>query len=57
MLALNGSMHDGTGVLREAVELHQRLRFDPQCPKDGVEERVKSLARELRRAIKALRRA
>jgi transglutaminase-like putative cysteine protease len=51
LLTLSRSMHGAADVLHEAVALHQRLRFDPACPQDGVHDRVKSLARELRKAI------
>lgn len=49
---LDGSAH----TLREAVELHQRLRFDPASGDDEGIAQMESLARELRRAIRGLRR-
>jgi protein-glutamine gamma-glutamyltransferase len=42
-------------ALREAVALHQRLRFDPAPPGAADRERLAALARELEKALKRAR--
>jgi hypothetical protein len=41
-----------SGALEEAVELHQRLRFDPEPPPQPQRERLAELARQLESAIR-----
>lgn len=43
---------DDTSVLKEAVELHQSLRFDPDPPMQDQLERLTELARQLEAALK-----
>jgi transglutaminase-like putative cysteine protease len=51
LMRLRPSLADSS-VLEEAVELHQRLRFDPQPTPQTTRERLAELARDLESAIK-----
>ena len=42
-------------MLTEAIELHQRLRFDPAEPEPAVVQRLKCLAEELEASLKRRR--
>src|SRR5690606_10942102 len=46
-----------TGLLDEALALHQRLRFDPQPAEPTASERLAALATELRAAMTQARRS
>ena len=51
LMRLRPSLSDSS-ALDEAVELHQRLRFDPEPPPQTQRERLAELARQLESAIK-----
>jgi hypothetical protein len=51
---LEGSLPDSS-MLTEAIELHQRLRFDPAEPAPAVSERLKHLTTQLEATLKRRR--
>lgn len=52
-LRLRSSLDDDR-ALKEAVELHQRIRFDPAPPPEGQTQRLAELARQLESAIRRM---
>jgi hypothetical protein len=54
LAALDEELTDSS-VLTEAIELHQRLRFDPAEPEPAVAQRLKCLAEELEASLKRRR--
>ena len=54
LAGLGESLTD-SNVLTEAIELHQRLRFDPAEPEPAVVQRLKCLAEELEASLKRRR--
>ncbi len=51
LLGLRASLPN-TNTLDEAIELHQRLRFDPAIPDVSEQDRLKELARQLESTLK-----
>ncbi len=54
LLRLAGELNGHSVLLNQAITLHQRIRFDPQCGQGALFQQLQTMTRELRPAISEL---